>query len=195
MNGQIAKRLLAALVLVPGLVLVVADARAGAREEVAQWLKNWAPFISCGPGHFIYGVGAPDGSYVERVFYAADSGPEPVFELRFRDPFPEHLPNGADFDPLRFELEIQVTRVRHAVLRGGSWTVGAPEWESALRFKYTNWFGTVSRQGGQWDVDWDGYRRPQLPESMLANPEAACGLFAEVSDSLVHPGNAEARAR
>lgn len=167
--------------------LAVSGAHAGEYATVSEAervLRESLGFIPCAAGHFIYGVGATDGSYVERVFYTADSGPGPAVRARFRDPLPESGPMEEETPPLRFELQLEVARAWHATPRGEGWVVARTGWETSLRFKYTNWFGTISRRGSAWHIDWQGYRRPLLPEALLEDPRAACGLFEATDGTL-----------
>ena len=49
--------------------------------------------------------------------------------------------------------------------------------ETALRFKYTSWFGLISRIDGEWRIEWQSYRRPMLPAPLKGQAEQICSLF------------------
>ena len=83
----------------------------------------------------------------------------------------------ADIEPLSFVLEMTSPRVRYAIPDGDSWRLAGADWETALRFKYTSWFGLISRIDGEWRIEWQGYRRPMLPASLKGQGEQVCSLF------------------
>ena len=150
----------------------------GIREKAIEWLKENTAFISCDERHFVYGVGYIDGSYMERIFYVRSSQNTPVLHVRFRDQNePRHEANG-DAGPFRFVLEMKAPDVLFAVPTDDGWKVSEEPWESALRFKYTSWFGTISRRDGVWEAHWQGYRRPMLPASITEHANEVCELFA-----------------
>ena len=145
-------------------------------EAAATWLIENTSWIPCDENHFVYGVGYLDGSYIERIFFA--EGIKPELNVRFREDALVEPEPGADIDAVPFVLEIKVPRVLHAVPSGQSWRLGEEGWESSLRFKYTSWFGEIGREDGKWQVRWQGYRRPILPESVTEHAEETCALFA-----------------
>jgi len=148
------------------------------RELAIKWLKESTAFIRCDSEHFIYGVGYIDGSYMERIFYVEGGGAKPILSVKFRDDDRLALTETGDFGPLPFVLEVKSPRTKHATLEKGVWQLSVEGWETAIRFKYTSWFGTVSRTGGQWNAQWQGYRRPMLPESVTAHVDETCALFS-----------------
>jgi len=148
------------------------------RELAIKWLRDSMAFIACDEQHFIYGVGYIDGSYMERIFYVRGGGDRPALSVRFRDEEQAQVPAGGDIGALQFVMEINSPKVLSASLSNGRWRVSDEGWETALRFKYTSWYGTVSRQDGQWNAEWQGYRRPMLPASVTDHVGETCGLFA-----------------
>ena len=158
-----------------------ATAKDSAEDEVRklaiQWLKENTAFIRCYDNHFVYGVGYIDGSYMERIFYVEGGGDKPILTVKFKESDQEKLLENEDFGPVSFVLEVKSPKTLHATLASGKWQASKEGWETALRFKYTSWYGTVSRQGGQWSANWQGYRRPMLPESVTEHVSETCALF------------------
>jgi hypothetical protein len=147
------------------------------RQLATNWLIENTSFIRCDDEHFIYGVGYIDGSYMERIFYVEGGGAKPGLSVQFRDAKQAVLSDSGEFGPVPFVLEMNAPRTRHATLENKKWVPG-DDWETAIRFKYTSWFGLISRKAGQWAVDWQGYRRPMLPESLTGHVDEACSLFS-----------------
>jgi hypothetical protein len=171
--------LLCALIIAPLWVAAEETAPESIRQLAIKWLKESTAFISCDDGHFIYGVGYIDGSYMERIFYVEGGGAKPILSVQFRDDDQIVLTEPGDFGPIPFVLEVRSPRTMYATLENGTWRLGDDSWETALRFKYTSWFGAVSRTAGLWGVEWQGYRRPMLPESVTERVEETCALFSE----------------
>lgn len=155
------------------------DIEENIRERVIDWLKESTAYISCDKDHFIYGVGYIDGSYMERILYVQGGGEKPILSVSLRGDVPEPPEPGGDVGPVSFVLEMKSPRVLYAEPVNGTWVVSENDWQNELRFKYTNWFGVASRKASVWTAQWQGYRRPMLPESVLANAEETCALFAE----------------
>jgi hypothetical protein len=84
----------------------------------------------------------------------------------------------ADLPAMAFVMELSAPRVLHATPDGDGWQISDGGWETALRFKYTSWYGDIWRAGGTWQIDWRGYRRPMLPRSVTANREKICAMFS-----------------
>ena len=169
------------LVAIAVLPLAASDVDRGVEnlEEVARaWLRQNTEYISCDDEHFIYGVGYIDGSYMERIFYVRGGGSKPALSIKFQADVTAMAESDEDVEPMPFVLEMRSPEVLFATWSSGSWHVGTESWESALRFKYTSWFGTLSRRSGIWTADWQGYRRPMLPESARKNSQELCELFA-----------------
>jgi hypothetical protein len=145
--------------------------------QVTKWLKASTDYVSCDDRHFIYGVGYIDGSYMERIFYVSGDGSHPILSIDLRDGIILPEKDGGDIGPISFVVEITAAKVLHATPDKGGWRVNEEGWETALRFKYTSWFGTVSRRNGQWSAQWGGYRRPMLPENVKAHVKNTCDLF------------------
>lgn len=150
-------------------------------QEVAALLREKTESVRCDGQHFIFGVGYIDGSYMERIFYVEGAGDRPSVSVDFRGAglqdaeAKEQAP--LDIAAVPFVVELQAPRVLHAVPTGEAWRVSDEGWETALRFKYTSWFGEVRRKSGEWRIDWKGYRRPMLPPSVTGNAEAICAMF------------------
>ncbi len=149
------------------------------RLAVIDWLKENTAFISCDDEHFIYGVGYIDGSYMERIFYVQGGGEKPILSVRLRGEVPQPLETGGDVGPISFVLEMKSPKVLYATPANGSWQVTEDGWETALRFKYTSWFGEARRVDGTWSANWQGYRRPMLPKNVTGSVEETCALFAD----------------
>lgn len=158
------------------LMTFVTEASRSIDSEAESWLRDGFEFIPCGKAHFIYGVGYIDGSYMERIFYTADSGDEPQLEIRFRDDSLIRAGSRQEVANAPFVMELRLGRAQHAIPAGPRWLV-QEGWESALRFKYTSWFGNLSWSGNGWQVNWQGYRRPMLPGPLLDEPGKTCALF------------------
>ena len=147
------------------------------KTQARAWLKENTDYITCDEQHFIYGVAYIDGSYMERIFYVEGGDERPALNVRFRDVDPAVVLSDADIEPLSFVLEMTSPKVRYALPDGESWRLGEEGWEAALRFKYTTWFGLISRTDGEWQIEWQGYRRPMLPASLKGQSEQICNLF------------------
>ena len=152
-------------------------------KELAGLLEEKAESVRCDARHFIFGVGYIDGSYMERIFYVEGAGDRPAVTVEFRGAGLRESGDGEqelpDIAPASFIIELQAPRVRYATPTGDGWRVSDEDWETALRFKYTSWYGEVRRENGEWKIDWQGYRRPMLPESVTGNREAICAMFAK----------------
>ncbi|MDX1460433.1 MAG: hypothetical protein R3348_05200 [Xanthomonadales bacterium] len=158
-------------------VLGLLAGSAGASGDAADWLRRDFDFIPCSDKSFVYGVAYIDGSYVERIFLAEGTYPGgPELQFRLRGPVWEAVDPGSDLPPAPFVLELRVEKAIHAIPSGDGWQREGG-WESALRFKYTTWYGQISRQSGQWQVRWSDYRRPMLPASLHEDPDRTCALF------------------
>jgi hypothetical protein len=146
-------------------------------------LRNEAGVVRCDEDEFLFGVAYIDGSYMERIFLAKDGRGEPRLDLEFHDreswPGDEQADDGGDLAPMPFSMELRVPSSRFALPSGAGWQVPPQEPETALRFKYSNWYGEIGRQGGEWIVDWKGYRRPMLPDNVRKEPDNMCRLFGE----------------
>jgi len=147
------------------------------REEARNWLKQNTDYISCDDRHFVYGVGYIDGSYMERIFYVEGGSEKPAMSVRFKDTRTVEVLPETDIEAIPFVLEMVSPRVLHALPDGDGWRLGESGWETALRFKYTSWFGTISRHDGKWEIEWQGYRRPMLPPSAMEQSEQICRMF------------------
>jgi hypothetical protein len=180
--------LLTALVFA-GLVvqLAVADSHRhtpadGLEIEIARLLQEQAESVRCDASHFIFGVGYIDGSYMERIFYVEGAGDTPAVTVEFRGNLPPEIHADGQILPelpgLSFVMELATPRVLHATPAGDGWRVSDDGWETALRFKFTNWFGEIRRESGEWKIEWQGYRRPMLPRYVIDNREAICAMFA-----------------
>jgi hypothetical protein len=146
-------------------------------------LRNEAGMVRCDEDTFLFGVAYIDGSYMERIFLAEDEQGGPGLDLEFhqRDNWPAdgEADGGGDLAAMPFSVELRVPSSRYALPSGSGWRVPPQQPETALRFKYTNWYGEISRQGGDWMVDWQGYRRPMLPDDVREHPADVCALFGE----------------
>jgi hypothetical protein len=149
-----------------------------AREWAAKWLKENTAFIRCDGQHFIYGIAYIDGSYMERIFYVRGGGDQPELSVSFRDGGIFGIEGEEEFGPIPFVLEMKFAEALYATPSNGGWRVSDDGWEAALRFKYTSWFGTISMQGGEWRVKWQGYRRPMLPPGLTEHAGQLCSMFA-----------------
>ena len=149
------------------------------RTLAIKWLESTTAFVRCDGERFIYGVGYIDGSYMERIFYVEGGGEKPILSVKFRGDDQATVNEAGDFGPLAFVLEIKAPKTLYATLINGKWQASDDGWETALRFKYTSWFGTVSRKDGQWNASWQGYRRPMLPESVTGSVDETCKLFSK----------------
>ena len=176
---------LLAAALIPGHAWAVPGRHFAASEWehlATRWLKENTAHIRCDARHFIFGVGYIDGSYMERIFYVAGGGDHPAISVEFRatqavDPVADGV-TPEDGTAIPFVMELEAPSVLHATPVGEGWEISDQGWESALRFKYTSWFGLISSQDDTWRVEWQGYRRPMLPESLIANTEEICSRFA-----------------
>jgi hypothetical protein len=148
------------------------------RELAVEWLKENTAFISCDDQHFVYGVGYIDGSYMERIFYVRGGGDRPAITVKFREPEQRDLADDGVSGPLPFVLEMASPEVLSAIPSAKGWQVSDEAWESALRFKYTSWYGDIIWQDGEWTVDWQGYRRPMLPASVIEHADEICAMFS-----------------
>lgn len=142
-----------------------------------DWLQKQVEFLACNESHHVYGVGYIDGSYMERIFLVADEAGKPRVDAVFREADPTWHATESDLEPRSFTVEVKVPRALYAQKSNSGWQVSTGGWESALRFKYTSWFGLVSRVDGQWQVKWQGYRRPMLPPELLGEEKKVCSWF------------------
>ena len=147
--------------------------------EAGTWLRDQFEYIPCDGEKFIYGVGYIDGSYMERIFLATGDGNTPELEVRFRDHTLHEAVYREQVSGVPFVLELRISGARHASLNAGDWRA-QPGFDTALRFKYTSWFGELSWREGQWQVQWRGYRRPMMPRPLVNQPGKACDLFEQV---------------
>jgi hypothetical protein len=149
------------------------------RAELMSSLEAATPYISCDKEHFIYGVGYIDGSYMERIFFARAGTSKPDISIKLRQEFTLPEEEGGDVGPIPFVIEIKASQTLYATNVNERWVRATTVWEKALRFKYTSWFGEATRRSGNWVIDWHGYRRPMLPQSVTEHVEKTCDLFAE----------------
>lgn len=141
------------------------------------WLRNQFEYIACDATHYVYGVGYIDGSYMEKVFLVADEQGGPRVEAGFRPGSSAWHAEDGDLEARAFMVEATVPRAIYAEKSGSGWRVSDEGWETALRFKYTSWFGMLSRVDGQWQAEWQGYRRPMLPADLPGNGQNVCAWF------------------
>jgi hypothetical protein len=136
--------------------------------------------VPCGAGFFVYGVGSTDGSHVERILYVGGAGNTPTLQVKWRGAIPEPYDQAViapDLPPLPFLLELRVPRALHGTPDGAGWRLAPDGWQTALRFKYTHWYGRIRREDGAWRIEWDGYRRPLLPGSVSDRHASICAMF------------------
>lgn len=150
-----------------------------AQNLAARWLEENTDFVSCDERHFIYGVAYIDGSYMERIFYVKSERNTPILTVSFRDSDTSIITSEQSFSSIPFVLEMKVPAAKSAVPGKGSWRLVDNSWESALRFKYTSWYGSISHQDGKWNVTWEGYRRPMLPRDVTGRISELCELFSD----------------
>jgi hypothetical protein len=176
------------LILVSALISVTVPAsepRQPARNELerlaAIYLVDQFDFIGCEDRGFVYGIGYIDGSYMERILIVKDPpGGTPNLSVEFRgdemvliDPLPTQIENGVEniSTAVTFMLDLKVTKFNDAVLKNR----GSP------RFSHSTWFGVIRKINDDWNIDWQGYRRPMLPDSVKDHPEAICTMFEDDS--------------
>jgi hypothetical protein len=156
----------------------------------AIYLVDQFDFIGCKDKGFVYGVGYIDGSYMERIFIVKDPpGVTPDLSVDFRgdemvliEPLTTQLENGVEkiSTAVTFMLDLKVTKFNDAVLNK-NWRLSGEGLRGSPRFSHSTWFGVIRKINDEWNIDWQGYRRPMLPDSVKDHPLAICTMFEDDS--------------